>query len=910
MIYFCCDERRRNAVKDQTHLNGIDFLEVIDNPTDAYADRQRKLLVHFIHDLKPGALKIDNVRIEGGERIRNITVTGVTIGGIGSPPPGSPPTSPPGSQANVLLVEVEEAGDFSTYTLRLVQDAEHADPPDGFDPILSAVDFSFKAGCASDFDCKPASVCPIEPVKQPEINYLAKDYASFRQLMLDRMAALMPQWKERDPADLGVTLVELLAYVGDYLSYQQDAVATESYLRTARRRASVRRHARLVDYFMHDGSNARVWVQVLAADGVSGVELKRKFPDDPKDPENDIKGRPTQVLTRVADGASLITNNSPDYDKAMTARPEVFELVHGITLYQEHNEIKFYTWDDGRCCLPKGATRATLSGHLSNLKSGDILILAEVLGPNTGQPEDADPTHRHAVRLTQVTLSHDPLHRSVSPPEQSPPAGSPPQFIGPPVTEITWHSADALPFPLCISSRAGTTAFQDVSVAWGNIVLADHGLTVDDEPEDKTRNPYTVTSSLAPDYVPRPNPALSLPVPTEAQTCGAASNGSHCVVQRRQPLSARFRPRLARAPITQAAPYDVNNPPASASATIVQPVRDLQPAIALKSFAPSPAKTFTDLTLVAIWAPKRDLLNSHAEDKHFVVEVEADGTAYLRFGDGRFGARPEAEERFLARYRIGNGARGNVGAESLAHLVSSDPAITDQVVTGMRNPLPAEGGLEPESIEQARLNAPSAFRTQERAVTPDDYAAAALRCDLGVQRAAATFRWTGSWRTVFLTADRLGGVKADDQFTQDLRACLERFRMAGHDLEVESPSFVSLILEMLVCVKPNYFTSDVKAAVLDVFSNRGLPDGRRGVFHPDNFTFGQPVFSSQIYAAAQYVAGVDSVEITKFQRQNVSNGTTPIPNKLEMGRLEIARLDNDPDFPEHGVINLTMRGGR
>ena len=97
---------------------------------------------------------------------------------------------------------------------------------------------------------------------EPEIDYLAKDYASFRRLMLDRMAVLMPHWRERNPADLGVALVETLAYVGDHLSYQQDAVATEAYLGTARRRVSVRRHARLVDYPMHDGCNARAWVQV------------------------------------------------------------------------------------------------------------------------------------------------------------------------------------------------------------------------------------------------------------------------------------------------------------------------------------------------------------------------------------------------------------------------------------------------------------------------------------------------------------------------------------------------------------------------------------------------------------------------------------------------------------------------
>jgi hypothetical protein len=80
--------------------------------------------------------------------------------------------------------------------------------------------------------------------------------------MLDRIALLSPQWTERNAADLGVALVEAVAFVGDYLSYQQDAIGTEAYLGTARRRVSVRRHARLVDYSMHDGCNARAWLQI------------------------------------------------------------------------------------------------------------------------------------------------------------------------------------------------------------------------------------------------------------------------------------------------------------------------------------------------------------------------------------------------------------------------------------------------------------------------------------------------------------------------------------------------------------------------------------------------------------------------------------------------------------------------
>ena len=194
------------------------------------------------------------------------------------------------------------------------------------------------------------------------------------------------------------------------------------------------------------------------------------------------------------------------------------------------------------------------------------------------------------------------------------------------------------------------------------------------------------------------------------------------------------------------------------------------PSDTLKSFGPSPAKTFNELKVMRTWTPQRDLLNSRAGDENFVVEVETDGAAYLRFGDGRFGSRPDADERFLARYRIGNGARGNVGAESLAHLVSDDPGITDQVIAGVSNPLPARAALtprpssrraQPRRAHSARKSAPSPLR-----ITPPPRCTAAL----GVQRAAATFRWTGSWRTVFLTADRLGGRGVDVEFESEYAA--------------------------------------------------------------------------------------------------------------------------------------------
>jgi predicted phage baseplate assembly protein len=287
-----------------------------------------------------------------------------------------------------------------------------------------------------------------------------------------------------------------------------------------------------------------------------------------------------------------------------------------------------------------------------------------------------------------------------------------------------------------------------------------------------------------------------------------------------------------------------------------------------------------------------------------VVEVENDGTAYLRFGDDEHGRRPDSGMTFAATYRVGNGVAGNVGADSLVHIVSDD-----QHVASLRNPLAARGGVEPESIEDVRQRAPYAFRTQERAVTANDYAMMAQR-NPKVQRAAGTFRWTGSWRTMFVTIDRFRGAKVDDTFKQDIETELEQYRMAGQDLDVNGPIYVSLEIEMQVCVKPDYFRAQVKQAILEIFSNRVLPDGQLGVFHPDKFTFGQTVYLSPLYFAAQAVDGVESVVITKFQRQGTDSDVALNAGRLDLARLEVARCDNDPNFPEHGIFNLVLDGGK
>lgn len=80
------------------------------------------------------------------------------------------------------------------------------------------------------------------------IDYIAKDYESFRQAMIDLIPQKLPEWTDRSEADFGVVLIELFAYMADILGYYQDRIANESFLATAQERRSVIHHLRTIGY--------------------------------------------------------------------------------------------------------------------------------------------------------------------------------------------------------------------------------------------------------------------------------------------------------------------------------------------------------------------------------------------------------------------------------------------------------------------------------------------------------------------------------------------------------------------------------------------------------------------------------------------------------------------------------------
>lgn len=802
-------------------LNGIHFLEV--------APDQRRLEVHFVHSLDrvPAVpLTIANVEIRGGVRVRDPAVTGLHW------------------QDNVLTVEVGSAGDFSRYRLRLVASAGVAAPPAGIDPALAQIEFSFKVDCPSDFDCKPDAACPPVLAEAPAIDYLARDYGSFRRLVLDRLATLMPNWRERNPADLWVALAEAVAFRGDELSYFQDAVATEAYLGSARQRVSVRRHTRLLDYAFHDGRNARAWVAFEVDAAADGLTLAGC------DTDTGLGG--TLLVTGVPGFGPSISREG--VQTALDAGATAFELLTPLTLYSAHNTLGFHTWSDDECCLPKGATTTFLRDDEANrarLRPGDVLVLEARASTTTGVNADADRQQRHAVRLTRVDPAA-PLGagvRGIPKARRDPVTGQ--AFI-----EIEWADADALPFALCLSKRIGGVLVTDMAGATGNITLADHGLSA----------PHTDDLTALPGGRVRRYPLDRTAV---------------------APLTQQGRVRLAGSDETS-----LVDAAAAAGAALQCDLADVRPAIDVRSEGDRRR-----------WVVRRDLLASDAEASEFVVETENDGHAVLRFGDGVNGRAPLARAGLTARVRTGSGAAGNVGAEAIGHVLAPFAGITR-----VRNPMPAVGGLDPQPLGQARLYAPQAFRRQERAVTAADYAAMMER-EPRVQRAVATRRWTGSWYTLFITVDRRGSDALDAGFEAELAAFIERYRLAGHDVEIDAPHFVALDIELRVCTRPGYFAADVEHRLFDAFSAETSTGGATGFFHPDRFTFGQPVYLSGVVAAAMQVPGVGYATPLRFQRLGRNPAGELDDGRIAMARLEIARLDNDPNAPEHGRIRFDVVTG-
>jgi hypothetical protein len=800
-----------------TTLNGIDFVEI------ASAD-QRSLRVHFLNTVPVvGTLAATKpVTITGGESTPTVPVLPLTPTDWGVDDEGRP----------VLSLHTPFPGDFSFYRLSVNSTV--------LDPFYAAVRFTFKAGCPSDLDCAQPCDCVPPPDGGPVIDYLAKDFASFRAALLDYSASAYPAWVERDEPDVGIMLAELLSAVGDDLSYLQDRVASEASLVTATERLSVVRHARLVDYEPRPSTSSRALVQIDVTTPVipSGLVVDAPQPDG-----GTLAFELGDGLMDPETGALRVGQLRVD---PRWNRIDPTKALGDVARFR----IRPYLWDDSQRCLPVGATDVWVAGHGFGFPVGDPQVGTTGLSIliDTAAPTAADEPVREVVHLTGAIESTDPLYNT-------------------PVTHLLWDATEAM-----TSEHA-----LDRTVLAGNLVSAVQGARfteafVVDPDATGPDAPLAAVTRTGPDAGcgdPAPVYLHTLTAGRLAWLAGAEATTTPEIFVAQRPAEAGDDPVtwLWRRSLLHADPFE--------SSYTVDPVtyRDIRPRV---------------VGAMPWW--------------------EYDGAAgdSLRFGTGSFGGRSSPGSTFDVTYRVTAGAAGNVAADS----ITAVPFALSGVILSATNPFAASGGADEESLDQVRAAAPHAFRARQfRAVRAEDYDSTAEELPWVVD-AGTAMRWTGSWLTVFTTAQPSGR----EQMTLDEHTCLiqllDRRRIAGYEVYAPDPRYVGLDLVVVVCAQAWALRGEVEAAVAAELGTGKRPDGTPAFFAPGQLRFGTSLERSELEAAIQRAVGVDGVIEIEYRRRGYLPDFVPMPETVTVGRDEIIRVDNDPSQPDHGSIEIVVEGGK
>ena len=288
------------------------------------------------------------------------------------------------------------------------------------------------------------------------------------------------------------------------------------------------------------------------------------------------------------------------------------------------------------------------------------------------------------------------------------------------------------------------------------------------------------------------------------------------------------------------------------------------------------------------WQEVPSLYGLDPKSESFTVRIDNEGKASVIFGDGRRGARlPSGTEKVTATYRSGTGPEGEVAAGRLT-LLQTRPLGVREVT----NPIAASGADAPESLENARQNAPLNVLTLERIVSLKDFEDFA-RAFLGVGKAQAVSLWNGETHWVHITVATAAGKPIDpksDLYTHLLEA-MDRARDPIQPVRVAGYIPRTFSLEASVVTDSRYVDEDVfaqaKSILLENFSFKKR-------------AFGQPVTAAEVVAMIQAVPGVVAVDLDSLSL-DPGEGTEPLAQSLTS--------DLAPE-PVHGLVIRHSLPGR
>jgi len=277
-----------------------------------------------------------------------------------------------------------------------------------------------------------------------------------------------------------------------------------------------------------------------------------------------------------------------------------------------------------------------------------------------------------------------------------------------------------------------------------------------------------------------------------------------------------------------------------------------------------------DVTYVAV----DNFISSTSTDRHFTYTIDEEDRATIVFGNGTLGKIPPLGSPIVASYKIGGGASGNVGAGQINSIVSSSP----NNVTGVTNSVPASGGSDRESIDEAKVNGPLSVKTNDRAVTKEDYEALTNSFNSANGAVSKSVAIATAYDNVDIYPAVQGptgsGAIASAALKADLKTYLDSKSMIHVTTTIQDPTYSDFDITANVKVLDNYDSADVLAEV-----NTELTDYLSFL----NQEFGGTLHVSEAYNLITNVVGVDYTNITGFNRNGDPVATvdvTALPTEI------------------------------
>lgn len=280
------------------------------------------------------------------------------------------------------------------------------------------------------------------------------------------------------------------------------------------------------------------------------------------------------------------------------------------------------------------------------------------------------------------------------------------------------------------------------------------------------------------------------------------------------------------------------------------------------TFVPSSGEGGADNTLQlfvnnVLWKEVSSLFGKGSIDTVYRTFINNDAEMSVKFGDGVTGARPpKGRANVVARYRQGLGLDGRVNAGTLKTLLDKPKGLRSVI-----NPAKADGGADPETLDNARKNAPTTVRTFDRAVSLLDIEDLA-RSRSEVAKAKVTWVWSSESRAAHLTiAGQNGGIFSSIA-RERIHASLTAQRDPNRQLLVDNYEIIPILITATLNIDATYVATKVadatRSALLDTLSFNSLE-------------FAQSVHLSDVYAILQNVPGVVSVDIDLFMFKQKAN---------------------------------------